>query len=209
MTTSPSKKEALLIFQKNMILGKAKTRIAKSVGNEKAMDIYRKLVQFTHHVVSDLPSQKFIYFSDRKENGMPNSTGFLFKVQKGYDLGVRMSSAFDEIFAEGYEKAILIGTDCGEIDKQLFERAFKLLDQHDVVLGPAKDGGYYLVGMKKKNNSLFQDIDWSTNRVLNQTLQRISNEGLTYGLLPTLADVDTYEDWLSQMERVESFLIEE
>ena len=206
MTLTDLKKDALLIFQKNMILGKAKTRIAASVGDKKALEIYNKLVLFTHRVISNLDSQKFIFFSNHLENELHYEAEYILKIQKGNSLGDRMINALSTIFSLGHAKAILIGTDCGEISEQILEKAFNSLNHSDVVLGPAEDGGYYLIGMKALNPLFFQGIDWSTDKVLSQTIQIIENEGLTVDLLPVLADVDTYKDWQGQKERVEFLL---
>ena len=206
MTLADLKKDALLIFQKNMILGKAKTRIAASIGDKKALEIYKKLVQFTHQIISNSDSHKFIFFSNHLENELLYEADYFLKIQKGNSLGDRMIDALRTIFSAGYGKAILIGTDCGEINEDILEKAFSSLNHSDVVLGPAEDGGYYLIGMKALNPLLFQGIDWSTDKVLSQTIQIIENEGLMVDLLPVLADVDTYKDWQAQKERVEFLL---
>lgn len=206
MSIPHPKENALLIFQKNMILGKAKTRIAATVGEKKALEIYAILIRFTHKVIKDVDAQKIIYFSEYLEEDSSYIDGYSFMLQNGDDLGVRMSNAFEEVLNQGYKKVIVIGTDCGELKSEIIQKAYNLLDTSDTVIGPAEDGGYYLIGMKKAHPTIFQEIDWSTDKVLTQTLLRIKNAGLTNDFLPTLVDADTYEDWLGQKEKVESRL---
>lgn len=200
------KENALLIFQKNMILGKAKTRIAATVGDKRALEIYAILIRFTHKVVKDVDAKKIIYFSDYIEEVSSYGKDYSLMVQNGENLGRRMSNAFEEVFKQGFKKVIVIGTDCGELKPEIIQKAYDLLEFSDTVIGPAEDGGYYLIGMKKANPTIFQRIDWSTEKVFTQTIQRIKNTGLTNDLLPTLVDADTYEDWLGQKEKVESLL---
>ncbi|MBU6392198.1 MAG: TIGR04282 family arsenosugar biosynthesis glycosyltransferase, partial [Planctomycetes bacterium] len=124
--------------------------------------------------------------------------------QEGDTLGERMSHAFQQLFQDkGYKRCIIIGTDCPEIDAVLIENAFETLQGKDIVLGPCKDGGYYLLGMSRLSPirferefvpDLFVDIDWSTDRVFDQTMAKVRKNNLSYGILKTLADVDTPED---------------
>lgn len=195
-----SKKDTLIIFQKNLQLGKAKTRIAASVGNEMALDIYKSLISFTQAVVNPLEVQKIIFYSDYLPNERPDQ--FESAVQVGQDLGDKMANAFDLIFKSGSSKCVLIGSDCGQLTTEILGSAFEALEEVDVTLGPARDGGYYLIGMKQLNRKIFEDITWSTNEVAAQTILRIKNSGLSYRLLPELSDVDTFEDWLDQKSNV-------
>jgi glycosyltransferase A (GT-A) superfamily protein (DUF2064 family) len=92
--------------------------------------------------------------------------------------------------------ALLIGSDCAQLKISHIEYAFEVLKEKDVVIGPSLDGGYYLIGMKKCHQSLFTDIEWSTENVLSQTLEKIDSEGLSFGLLEQLSDIDEWEDWV-------------
>jgi len=197
-------KRALIIFQKMAVAGKVKTRIAKNVGDEVALEIYKKLVLYTHDIASEITGDKIIYFSnnqlEKTQENIPDQ--FQIEIQSGIDLGQKMANAFEEILAKGYEKVLLIGTDCGMLTSDLLDKGFEILDEKDLVIGPAKDGGYYLIGMKILRTEIFETIPWSTEEVFGLTLKRVESEGLSYGLLPVLSDVDTYEDWKQQEELV-------
>ena len=110
------------------------------------------------------------------------------------DLGLKMQHAIEEQLLIN-EKVCIIGTDCAELKQEHLESAFVALGQNDFVLGPANDGGYYLLGLKSSHPELYQNIDWSTEVVLSQTIDRIKSLKKSYFLLPELIDVDTEEDW--------------
>ncbi|MFC3881108.1 TIGR04282 family arsenosugar biosynthesis glycosyltransferase [Algoriphagus namhaensis] len=206
MSLSLSNNSTLLIFQKNIVLGQAKTRIAATVGDEKALEIYQKLIAYTHTTVSALPMEKYLYFSEVVEQEYVGPNQFHLTVQKGLDLGERMANAFQNAFDAGYSRVILIGTDCGELSSEILEKAFECLNSADLVLGPAKDGGYYLIGMTGPHSELFSDMEWSTADVLERTLEKAQRIKLEFKLLPLLSDVDTYSDWMQQKNHVESVL---
>ena len=107
-----------------------------------------------------------------------------------------MSDAFSEVFNAGFGQAVIIGSDCLQLQAQVFEDAFAILQYKDLVIGPANDGGYYLLGMKKMHEFIFRNKDWSTDSVLKQTFEDIARHQLSVGLLPELIDIDTEEDWL-------------
>lgn len=201
------KKNALIIFQKNAVLGKVKTRISIDVGDEVAMDIYQQLVRHTHDVCESVPVQKFLFYSDFIPNDSSTfSKDYKFEVQSGNDLGSRMENAFQRVFAKGFEKIIILGTDCGELENRIVMKAFELLDTHEVVIGPARDGGYYLLGMKKMFADLFQEIPWSSEKVLFLTMEKLEKQAISYELLEILSDVDRIEDWqkLKEKQKVKS-----
>lgn len=200
-------KSALIIFQKNAVLGKVKTRLSADVGDEVAMEIYQQLVRYTHDVCASVPVQKFLFFSEFIPDDISEfGQDYQFEVQSGNDLGSRMKNAFQRLFSKGYEKIIILGTDCGELESNILEIAFELLDTHEVVIGPARDGGYYLLGMKKMFSDLFEDISWSTEKVLFQTMEKLENQNISYELLEILSDVDRVEDWkkLKEKQKVKS-----
>jgi uncharacterized protein len=118
----------------------------------------------------------------------------LFSPQQGKDLGERMSNALLQAFAAGYTKVLLIGSDCPDISRALVSEGFMLLDTHDIVLGPAHDGGYYLIGLRRPEPELFLNMEWGTERVLQQTLDKICAAKLSVALLPELRDIDRIED---------------
>ena len=188
---------ALIVFQKNLVLGKVKTRLAENLGDQKALDIYGHLVDATIKELWPLTGcDIFIYYSDFIEKlSRVVPLNFVGCQQKGNDLGDRMLHAFIDIFDEGYESALIIGTDCPYLKTHILIDAFESLRNHDVVLGPANDGGYYLLGMKKVFPELFCNIPWSTDTVLELSLNTIKAKKLSYELLPHLSDIDTLEDW--------------
>ena len=188
------KKEVVLVFQKNEVLGKVKTRLAAGVGEEQALEIYRQLLDKTYLALRDISVSITTYFSEFiPDNPIHSAENKL--VQVGQDLGERMKNAFAENFESGMEKVVLIGTDCPSLEGIHLSQAFEALDQSDLVLGPARDGGYYMIGMKRRADFLFEGITWSTELVLSQTLALAAEQGLQTSLLPVLEDIDTLEDW--------------
>jgi rSAM/selenodomain-associated transferase 1 len=188
------KKEVVLVFQKNAVLGKVKTRLASGMGELRALEIYRHLIQLTYSVLEDVPVPVWTYFSDY----IPESTHSSVEkslVQEGQDLGERMANAFARSFELGMEKVVLIGTDCPTLQSNHLNEAFEALTHSDLVVGPATDGGYYLIGMNRRADYLFEGITWSTSQVLSETLNVASQHGLTTTLLCELDDIDTQEDW--------------
>lgn len=197
---SKNSDNAIIIFQKNLIPGKVKTRLAATVGNQQALDIYRELVAFTHRQTSEVAdADVWIFFSESFEEIGEKFQQYMTAkmVQEGSDLGKRMHNAFETIFGMGYKKAILIGTDCPEISPEILESALDALQKNEAVIGPALDGGYYLVGMNKAQPHLFEDMPWSTENVFSLTLQKLNQLNIAYWLLPALSDIDTEEDWLN------------
>jgi uncharacterized protein len=189
----PDMGPALLIFVRNLIAGKVKTRLAATMGDERALEIYKTLLNQTYQAVGRVKVSKHVFYSEsiEKEPGHP----YQCHVQQGADLGQRMENAFADIFADGYSKAIIIGSDIPELDHRILQEAFNLLDRSDIVMGPACDGGYYLLGMKNMHRILFQSVPWSTSRVLEITRQRIKESGLQCRYLQRLNDIDEEQDW--------------
>ncbi|OOG74863.1 TIGR04282 family arsenosugar biosynthesis glycosyltransferase [Algoriphagus sp. A40] len=189
-------KAALMIFQKNAIPGKVKTRLAATVGDDLALEIYHWLVAYTHQVAREIKLDKFLFYSDFiPEDSNELFPGYQFEVQCGSNLGQRMCNAFEFLFAKGYSNVVIIGTDCPDLQVSDLNKAFLALSQNDLVIGPAKDGGYYLLGKSCFCPEIFKDIPWSTSRVLELTLDRADNANLNYEFLKILSDVDTFEDW--------------
>lgn len=185
-------KNLLIVFVKNLKLGKVKTRLAQTIGNEEAFEVYKILVEKTEETTKHLPIDTHIYFSDEViSTKWPNN----FKtVQKGVDLGERMKNAFRDGFDEGYNNIVLIGSDLPDISESILTNAFEILKTKDSVFGPAEDGGYYLVGMKQLYNCVFDNKAWSTSNLLNHTIQELKSQSISIQLLETLNDIDTFED---------------
>ena len=185
-------KQLLIVFVKNSVLGKVKTRLAKDIGNQAAFEVYKILVSKTEQAIQYLPIDKHIYFSDTiEETEWIND----FKtIQQGNDLGERMKNAFKGSFEKGYQHIVLIGSDLPDISEDLIQKAFGKLKTFDTVFGPAEDGGYYLVGMKQLHNNLFDNIPWSTSEVFEETMKALKSQSISVGLLEKLNDIDTFED---------------
>ena len=185
---------ALIIFIKNPVLGKVKTRIASHAGEAAALDIYKNLLDHTRIVVGSIEATRLLFYSDRVQrlDQWPEKK-YSKNLQMGDDLGERMLNAFK--IATEYDKKIIIGSDCPGITQELIEEAYISLDYHDVVIGPSHDGGYYLLGMNTLVPELFHHIPWSTDQVLLETVKILQQKRLLYKLLPMLRDVDTIEDW--------------
>lgn len=174
-------------------MGKCKTRLAKTVGDKVALDIYTFLLEHTMAITAKLKVEKQVYYSEEIwEKDVWNPDIYQKKLQKGSDLGIRMWNAFRDGFDQGFDSIVVIGSDVYDLSQADLENAFKLLDQHDFVVGPAEDGGYYLLGMKSRKEALFQNKAWGTATVLQDTLEDLKNED--YAILETRNDVDLYED---------------
>lgn len=193
----PTSKKALIIFTRNPELGKVKTRLAKTVGDESALSIYKFLLQHTVEITKDLHVDKFVFYSEEiHKNDAWDSDVFRKRLQSGSDLGERMHNAFIEVFNMGYEMAIVIGCDMFEMERKDLETAFDALQTNSFVIGPAQDGGYYLLGMKESKEKVFQKKEWGTSTVLEQTLKDL--EGENHLLLEERNDIDYYEDIAGQ-----------
>lgn len=186
---------ALIIFIKNPIVGKVKTRLAATVGDVKAYKVYKELLNHTQKITLLISADKFLFYADflNSQDEWSNEK-FIKHLQKGNDLGERMQNAFGHTFLNKYKKVIIIGSDCIDLNESVIEDAYRLLEDNDIVIGPAKDGGYYLLGMKSPHSCLFKNISWSTSQVLIQTLSICESQHLSYSLLPTLTDIDVEDD---------------
>ena len=186
-------KNLLIIFTKNPELGKCKTRLAKSIGDISALEVYKKLLQHTAKVTQDLSADKVVFYNiEPIDQDDFSSTYFSKKTQRGDDLGEKMSNAFQEGFQNNYEKVVIIGSDLYDLQTRDIDEAFLQLTHNDYVIGPAKDGGYYLLGMKKFTPEVFQEINWSTATVLKETLHILKNKKVA--LLTQKNDIDTIDD---------------
>ena len=187
--------QALMIFIKNPELGKVKTRLAKTIGDERALKVYHALLAHTREVVLQVDAHKILYYSGYKDMQDDWSNDLFEKrLQSPGDLGQRMHQAF-ETTLKTHRKVLIIGSDCPKITPQIINQAYLQLADHDFVLGPALDGGYYLLGMNAPEASLFEHIPWSTDQVKQQTINRMSTLGKSYALLPSLPDIDYESDW--------------
>ncbi|MER3375417.1 MAG: TIGR04282 family arsenosugar biosynthesis glycosyltransferase [Allomuricauda sp.] len=194
----------LLILTRNPELGRCKTRLAAKVGDEAALDIYKFLLNHTVSFTKDLNVEKWVYYSESIwENDIWDRNTYQKKLQIGNDLGKRMLNAFQEGFNSGFEKIIIIGSDMYHLSQADLEEAFLRLEEHDYVVGPAEDGGYYLLGMKSLKNEVFQNKSWGTDTVLSDTLKDLQSGSIF--MLPERNDVDYYED-IKNIEAFQPFL---
>jgi rSAM/selenodomain-associated transferase 1 len=190
-----SSSAALIIFIRNPELGKVKTRLAKSVGNEKALAIYKSLLAHTRSTVLQVDVNRLLFYADKlNHDDAWSSADFIKFVQVDEDLGGRMHRAFVTAL-ENNLKAVIVGSDLPQINAQIIQEAFQKLDEYPYVIGPAVDGGYYLLGMKQPSPELFEDMEWSTPLVFEQTIRKIKKMGKLWYELPKISDVDYLEDW--------------
>ncbi len=184
----------LMIFVKNLIPGSVKTRLASEIGIDAAMDVYMELVKYTNEVADKITTDKTIYYSEYVEiDDIWDTERYSLKIQKGDSLGEKMMNAFDEAF-DSYNKVVIIGSDCFDITPKIIASAFEALEENDLVVGPAKDGGYYLLGMKEYLPQLFQDKTYSTDKVLKELLDEAEGLELAIHQLEELYDIDTMQD---------------
>ncbi len=186
-------KNLLIIFTRNPVLGKVKTRLAKTVGDKTALDIYTFLLKKTKEITLDSPCDKVVYYSEKIiKNDIWNCNSFRKEVQFGEDLGAKMKNSFYDAFENNYRKVVLIGSDIYDLESYHINEAFKKLETNDVVMGPALDGGYYLIGLKKMHPKIFDNKKWGSSTVRKDTLKNL--EKVDVHLLPILNDVDVIED---------------
>lgn len=188
--------QKLIIFMKNPILGEVKSRLAADIGEQSALQVYTVLLDKCREECQKVDSERHLYYHQQiVENDAWQEELFQKKLQVEGELGEKMSSAFFELQGEEEEMpTLIIGTDCYDLDHKLISLAFQALKMTDVVIGPANDGGYYLLGSRKYYPQLFEGIDWSTNKVMSQTLAKVNQMNLNYFLLQELIDLDTFDD---------------
>lgn len=196
---------ALIIFAKAPIPGQVKTRLCPPLSPDEAASLHGSIVldmlersrglSSMDRFVACFPSPAHVFFKILEERH-----GVRLLAQTGDDLGARMANALADVFAQGYRRVLVIGTDLPTLPGSVFGEALALLDIHDVVLGPAQDGGYYLIGLRKPAPELFADIPWSTDRVLALTQTKAAAAGLKTALLPVRRDIDTLDDLVALIE---------
>lgn len=195
---------ALVIFAKAPVAGQVKTRLCPPLTPDEAAALHGSFVLDTLERTK-LAATKLKMPVDRYLACAPASSHVFFKImeerqrvrlmdQIGEDLGARMSRAFDLLFARGYARVLIVGTDVPSLPLAHYQQALALLDTNDLVLGPALDGGYYLIGLTRAAPALFTDIPWSTAGVLAATRDRAESLGLATALLPPWRDIDTIDD---------------
>ncbi len=188
-------KNAIIIFVRNPELGKVKTRLARQIGDDLTLQVYNELLLHTRDTTCNLDCDKFLFYSENiEDNDIWEKERFEKKLQEGDNLGDRMMLAFFELFQQGYSKVVIIGSDCPELTSFIIEDAFDKLHSHDVVIGPSTDGGYYLLGLTHLLPDLFKDKEWSTDKVLAETIKDVVRLKRSSYFLTELSDIDTAED---------------
>ena len=183
----------LIIFTRNPELGKVKTRLAKDVGDQSALEIYEFLLKHTVSATKDLELTKEVHYSEEiQHNDIWDEDTYIKKKQIEGGLGEKMEQAFLSGFKKGYKNIIIIGSDLYDLNREELEEAFKALETFEYVLGPAEDGGYYLLGMNIFNEKIFKNKAWGTDTVLRDTLINLKDQQI--GLLDERNDIDVYED---------------
>jgi len=192
----------LLVFTRYPELGKAKTRLIPALGVQGATELHRQLAEWAIAQGRQLQDRHresiklVVYFTGSTIQAMQTWLGadLVYRSQVQGDLGEKLYRAIDLGFAQETERIVVIGTDCPSLTPTLLAQAFHALASHDLVIGPAADGGYYLIGLSHPIPELFQGIDWGTSEVFAQTLNIADSLDLSYSLLPVLTDIDRPED---------------
>lgn len=187
-------KESLIVFVKKPVAGKVKTRLAKTLGDNEALKVYIRLLEKVKELISDLQVEICVYYSEASGPELEWGKAVKSYIQVEGDLGVRMKTAIQQTLTYS-EKVVLMGSDCPGISQEIIQKAFEALDHSEIVLGPTEDGGYYLIGMKKCYQSVFENITWSTTDVLKQTVEAAEMNKISLAMLPTLRDIDEEEDY--------------
>ncbi|EPR66107.1 TIGR04282 family arsenosugar biosynthesis glycosyltransferase [Cyclobacterium qasimii] len=197
-------KQAIIVFQKFPAPGKVKTRLAATIGNEKAVYIYTYLLNYTHQLLGRTKADVLIFHDGQINKEQYPAHHYLFYQQVGDNLGEKMCNAFEQAFKIDYDRVLIIGTDCFELQQSHIEEAFDSLVRNDLVLGPANDGGYYLIGLNKNDPRLFENIEWSTQSVFTETMDIAKKIPLKIHLLESLNDIDEYKDLNEELKELVS-----
>jgi uncharacterized protein len=192
-------RESIILFMRAPEIGKVKTRLSQKLGPKTILDLYQCFVLDVLHAAQKTKIDIRIFFHPAGfETSLSQWLGdsYDYHLQDGKDLGIRMANAFIQTFSSGYDRAILIGTDCPEMTTGILEEAFFGIDQTGCVIGPSVDGGYYLIGFKATSfmEKLFHDMEWGTDIVYQQTLDRCLQMNIKPSILQPLNDIDTWED---------------
>lgn len=196
MAASP---DAILVFVRAPERGRVKTRLAAEIGDDAALRVYRRLAEHAVAEARSLGTEVTVRIHHTPADGGDAVRAWLgpeaeYLPQADAELGERMRAAFEAAFAAGHRRVVIIGSDLPGLSAEVLRRAFGLLDAHPAVLGPAADGGYYLLGLREMAPGVFDGVPWSTGRVLAVTLERLRAAGCEPALLETLRDVDEAAD---------------
>lgn len=206
----PDPRDVVIVFVKAPRPGLVKSRLAAEVGPGLAARLYRRIAEVEVRGTAPLREEyRRVFFHDPPDAGEEIGDWLearALRPQRGADLGARMAAAFEEVFAAGARRAAIIGTDVPWVRRRHLREALDALDEHGVVLGPAHDGGYYLLALSGPRPALFRDVPWSTPDVLARTLDRAASLGLGVRTLETLSDLDTLDDLRREWPRLRGLL---
>lgn len=195
------------LFVRVPIPGRVKTRLAVNLGNAGACHLYRAMVDDILHNIKACGYPIYLFHDGADQSELPDKwlqAADNIVIQRGESIGERMDAAFEHCFAEEIEQVILIGSDIPELDSKIIISASNALKNYDAVIAPAADGGYCLIGLQQRayHPALFQDIPWSTERVLRTTIEKCERRHLRVTLLKVLQDIDTIDDIKAYCENI-------
>ena len=197
----------IALFAKPPEPDRVKTRLSPALPAELACDLYRAMLGDALETAAEAEvDERIVYWSEGIGRDLVPKA-FSSRIQRGADLGARLAEAFAELLQDPKARAVIMGADCPELGAATLTSALAALESNDLVLGPTRDGGYYLIGLRRPAPRLFEGIAWSTERVLEQTLERARATGLTYVTLSELEDVDTAEALVRWIGRAAAGLV--
>lgn len=191
-------KNRLLIFAKAPVPGEVKTRLSPLLAADQSALLHQNLVEYCLHTMMAVDNIDVELWGGSEHPWLSNlaeQAGVELFQQSGADLGWRMYHAFEEALGRS-ENVVLIGTDCPYLTADIIQQAFTFLEANDAVIGPAEDGGYVLLGLKRLQLSVFEHINWGTDKVLEQSLDRMRSASQSWAQLPVLSDIDRPQDFL-------------
>jgi rSAM/selenodomain-associated transferase 1 len=199
-------KKRLITYAKKPLAGYAKTRLGSKIGYEESAGVYARLLYKTLFEINKLDKDELsveVSVASKEDSPFFKKAfpEFVVSIQKGLDLGERFSNSFSNAFKDGADVVIVIGTDIPDLESVTINAAYSALEEKDVVIGPDRDGGYYLIGTRVKNANLFQEINWSSENVFTQTITLLESQNLSIEYLNILSDIDTYEDYLLWLDQ--------
>jgi len=189
------KNAAIIIFIKNPELGRVKKRLAQTVGDEQALEIYTGMLEHIQAITRPLNADKYLFY-DRFKNINDNWPNDVYHkdIQSGQYMVNRIQNALKKIFAKGHTHVIIIGSDCLELDERMIRLALRQLEHFDTVIGPTQDGGFYLYGLNEYNSDILKVPGWGTASLMNNVLKVIQHQRKTHFMLPELSGVVTADD---------------